>query len=89
MSSPKSPLSKTKLKSGQYLFNKRTSEEINLNDLVAELEFTQSPIIRKTVIEGRIICPPRDTSWYPSFDCRNNANNFYRWAMDSEGSPNR
>jgi hypothetical protein len=89
MSSPKSPLSKTKLKSGQYLFNKRTSEEINLNDLVAELEFTQSPIIRKTVSEGRIICPPRDTSWHSSLDSRNNAKNFHRWVMSSEGSTNR
>jgi hypothetical protein len=89
MSNPKSPLSSTKIKSGEFLFNKRSSQKINLNEDASELEFTQSPIAKKTVREGRIICPPRDCSVTMCLKKREAANTFYKWAMGSKGDPNR
>jgi hypothetical protein len=88
-SSPKSPMEKTKIKSGEFLFNKRTTSQINLNDLVAELEYTQSPVNRKVVREARIICPPRDTSWPSCSKRKEAANSFHKWAIGSIGQLNR
>jgi hypothetical protein len=88
-SSPISPLADTKKKSGEYLFNKRSTGVINLNDTAAELEFTQSPVNRKVVREGRIICPPRDTSRPHSATKSKAASEFYKWAMNAAVDPNR
>jgi hypothetical protein len=79
----------TRIKSGEYLTNKGSSRKINLNDTVAELEFTQSPVTRKVVKEGRMICPPRDTAWPHSQSMLDAATNFYKWAMRAIGDPNR
>jgi hypothetical protein len=89
MSSPNSPLSSTKIKSGEFLFNKRCSEKINLNDDASELEFTQSPVTKKQVREGRIICPPRDCSAKICSKRLEAANNFYKWALRASVDPNR
>jgi hypothetical protein len=82
-------LSATKKKSGEYLFNKRTTSTINLNDIAAELEYTQSPVTRKVVREGRILCPPRDTSRPYSEAKKKSAAEFHKWAMQLPGDSNR
>jgi hypothetical protein len=89
LSSTASPLSITKQKSGEYLFNKRASSTINLNDFAVELEYTQSPVSRKVVREGRILCPPRDTSRQYNEAKAKAASEFYTWAMRLQGDNNR
>jgi hypothetical protein len=79
----------TRIKSGEYLTNKRSSRKINLNDTVAELEFTQSPITHKVVKEGKMICPPRDTAWPHIQSTLEAATDFYKWAMRAIADPNR
>jgi hypothetical protein len=89
LSASRSPLAMTKIKSGEYLSNKRSSRKINLNDTAAELEFTQSPVMRKVVKEGRLFCPPRDTAWPHSHSRLDAATKYYKWAMREDGDPNR
>jgi hypothetical protein len=87
--SPKTKLSDTRIRSGEYLFHKRTDADINLNADVPELEFTQSPVSRKIVREGKVICPPRNTSRQVSRSFIEEACKFHRWAMATTDDTNR
>jgi hypothetical protein len=87
--SPKTKLSDTRIRSGEYLFQKRIDADINLNADVPELEFTQSPVSRKIVREGKVICPPRNTSRQVSPSFIEEACKFHRWAMASTDETNR
>jgi hypothetical protein len=88
-SSPPSPLAATRIRSGEFLFNKRKTGEINLNDLVVELEFTQTPVNRKEIHEGKIICPPRETSWPTCPRKKEAATRLLKWASSTAGDNNR
>jgi hypothetical protein len=87
--SPKTKFCDTRIRSGEYLFHKRTEADINLNADVPELEFTQSPVSRNIVREGKVICPPRNTSREVSQSFIDEARKFHRWAMASTDDTNR
>jgi hypothetical protein len=53
------------------------------------LEYTQSPVTRKVVREGRILCPPRDTSRPYNEAKSKSASEFHTWAINSTADSNR
>ncbi|KAL6619275.1 hypothetical protein ACP70R_034414 [Stipagrostis hirtigluma subsp. patula] len=80
-SAERSPLSELKLSSQSFLNARRGIEEINLNVAASEMDFSDSPVVKKVAHYGFFASLPWKVSKGPARRDLASAREFYAWAI--------